>query len=664
MYKLLKRSWPKKWPSENKWKRFPEVLNIKEKVVLFGLVIIAVSSFFYISFSFYFLQTAVSPAKGGSYREGFIGSPMWLSLNPIYSSRNDAERDITEILFSGLMRYDNQGNIIPHLISEYSIEDNRVFTIQLKENLFWSDGKRITADDVLFTVDTIQDPAFKSTLRQSWVGVQIEKLSDLEIRFKIDAPSSIFLENLTLKIIPKHIWQEVPSREFPFAIHIEAVGSGAYRLKSIKENSLGGISLVILERNPYYFGQTPYIDQLSFIFFNSREEVLVAEKNKEIDGFALLDATNGYSGTEGRSLKRYDFILPRYFALLFNMESGGVVGDINVRKALNYATNKKDVLEKVIKGNGQIINSPLLLDLYDIDSPYENYSYHPEKARELLYKAGFENGVKIVKDQTVFMFEKDIREKAQGDDVRALQRCFISLNTKHPELYPEGEITGFFDDDTKDAVIYFQEIYREDILDPWGFDKGTGMVSTTTREKLNELCSTIPGETVSLNIEIITVDQPTLTGVANELAKQWEKLGIQVNIIEKDINSLEKDIIRKREYESLLFGTALTGILNPLPLWHSSKIEDPGLNLSGYNNSKADQLMEEIIKTEEGRIEALTKLQEEIMEEAPGIFLYNPILIYFVSEKVKGIESSFLVDSSRRFQNIEEWYINTKRKLK
>ncbi len=639
------------------------MLNLKEKIIFFTLIAVAFFSFTYISLSFYFSQTEISPVKGGVYREGFVGSFSWLGLNPIYTSRSDVERDIVEILFSGLMRYNKEGEIVPHLLSEYFTENDRVFTLTLREDIFWSNGKRITADDVIFTVETIQDPAFKSTLRQNWVGVQMEKLSETEVRFALDAPSSVFLENLTLKVIPKHIWESIPSREFPFSIHMETVSSGPYKLKKIEETSSGGVSSVIMERNPYYFDKSPYIDQISFVFFESRDDLIRAERNGEVDGFALFDTANGYSGIEKSSFKKYSFLLPRYFALIFNTESEGAVGDVNIRKALNYATNKREILENVLKGNGQTVNSPLLLELYGIEDDKSFYSYHPEKAKELLEKAGFSEGVKITEDEVLFVFNKDIKEDARGDDVRALQRCLISLSSEHPNLYPQGEVTGFFGPDTKEAVIRFQEIYREEILDPWGFETGTGMVSTTTRQKLNQLCSTIPGETVTLSIEIITVDQPVLVDVAHEIARQWEKFNILVSVKKKDISSLEKDVIRPRDYQSILFGTALTGIINPLPLWHSSKTEDPGLNLSMYKNETADRLMEEIIRTQEGRDEALRDLQEEIMKESPGIFLYNPDFIYMVSEKIKGIESSFLVDSSKRFQDIENWYINTRRTL-
>ncbi len=661
MYKRLKSFWPKEWPTDGKWKRFTEVLSPKEKVVFFGLIAIAVFSLFYACSSFYFSRTEMSPAYGGIYREGVIGSYAWLAPNPIYLSRSDAERDISELIFSGLISYNEKGEVTPLLISEYSVKDNRVFDIRLKEDIYWSDGERITADDVIFTVETIQDPAFKSTLRQLWVGVGTEKLSDLEVRFILDSPSSIFIENLTLKIIPRHIWKDIPSREFPLSIHISPVGSGPYRQRDIRETSAGEIKSVLFERNPHYFGKTPYIDNIMMIFFESEEALLRAKVKGEIDGFALSNIPPKKLEENNRFV-RYNFILPRYFSLVFNTKSSGLAGDLEIRKALNYATDKERLIENILSGEAEVVNSPFLLDFYEIENGDNPYPYHPEKAKELFLKAGFYEGVKTVREESVFLFKEDMKEGAQGEAVRMMQRCFIELTEEHSLLYPEGEITGFFDAKLKEAVIHFQEIHSEDILQPWGFEKGTGTVSTTTRKKLDELCSVMPKETMNLEIEIVTVNQPTLTAIANELSKQWEVLGVQTNIIEKDIQSFERDVIRQRDYESMLFGTALTATPNPLPLWHSSKTEDFGLNLSGYENKEADELMEKIMNLEREELaEALVSLEEMILEDAPAIFLYNPIFAYFISERVNGVEESSLINSSKRFEGVEEWYIRTKR---
>lgn len=126
-----------------------------------------------------------------------------------------------------------------------------------------------------------------------------------------------------------------------------------------------------------------------------------------------------------------------------------------------------------------------------------------------------------------------------------------------------------------------------------------------------------------------------------------------------------EETIRKREFESLLFGTMLTGNLNPFPLWHSTRTDDPGLNLSGYENKKADELLETIIsQTGEERVTALLELQDVILKDTPGIFLYNPYFVFSISERMNGIRERILINSSKRFEDIDRWYVNTKRVIK
>jgi len=642
--------WPKKWPSRKNWKRLPEVLSIREKFIFALLFVVFIISTFFLLHSFYIENTTAIPVKGGTYKEGIMGSPQWLVLNPIYVSRSDAERDAIEILFSGLMSY-KEGKLSPELAKEYQTEDQRVYDVRLKDDIFWSDGERITAEDVIFTVETIQNPSFKSSLQEQWDGVRAEKLSQTEVRFTLDSPSSIFLQNLTLKPIPKHIWENISANDFLFSSYnsTNIVSSGPYKQKDTTESSSGKVDRITLERNDKYYGKEPYIDNIELIFFDDRDELVTAKKDGKIDGFAV-------SGRgEDHSFSRHVFTIPRYFAVLFNMQKDSILKEKSVRQALNYATDKEEIIKNI---NGEKIHSPLLLDLYKMKGKDNPYPYDPQKAKEILKEEGFEDGKKLLKEAVPFKIEEDLSEGDQGEEVRALQRCLMSPEV---DIY-QGEVTGFFDEETKDAVIQFQETHSEDILDPWGFESGIGRVARTTKEKLMEVCPDASEEVLTLKVKLHIVDEQSMINVAEKIKEQWAKIGVEVDIIKKDLHSLNNNVVRPREYESVLFGIALTGTQNPFPLWHSSKIESPGLNLSGYKSETADSLIEEII-TSGGEEETFLELEEEIVREAPGVFLYRPDLSYYISSKIKGVEGSFVADSSERFHDIENWYIDTKRRF-
>ena len=116
----------------------------------------------------------------------------------------------------------------------------------------------------------------------------------------------------------------------------------------------------------------------------------------------------------------------------------------------------------------------------------------------------------------------------------------------------------------------------------------------------------------------------------------------------------------------LLFGEALGGIPDPFPFWDSIQKKDPGLNLAAYDNKNADKLLEEARQTLDTseRQKKLEKFQDILIDDAPCVFLYSPDYVYFVSSQIKGIKEKMVIDPSKRFTNVENWYIKQKRAWK
>ena len=177
----------RKWPSKKQWSRLFKVLSKKERLFFIVCCSLVLSSSLVLGRSFYLNNTEIEPAIAGEYSEGMIGQPRF--INPIYVSSNDVDRDLVEILFSGLMKYNGQGEIVLDLAESYNVKDEgRTFEFYLKDNIFWSDGHKFTSEDVIFTIETIQDPSYKSPLRANWLGVELERISEKGIRFKLQKP--------------------------------------------------------------------------------------------------------------------------------------------------------------------------------------------------------------------------------------------------------------------------------------------------------------------------------------------------------------------------------------------------------------------------------------------------------------------------------------------
>ncbi len=660
-----------RWPSRNQWQQFLKTLGKKERVFFFILFFLFTASLSFLSSNFYFEKTKIVPANGGVYIEGIVGFPRF--INPLYASASDIDRDLTELIFSGLMKYDSEGKLQLDLAKEYKIlERGRIYEFSLKENILWHDSEPLTADDVVFTIETIQNADIKSPLRTMWLGVKVKKISDLGLRFELKNESSIFLENSTLKIIAKHIWKDVSPKNFSLSpFNLNPIGSGPYHLENLSQDKDGKIILVDLVKNPLYFAKPPNIQKISFQFFNSENELTKAYNRGIVKGFspASIKDLPGCdlampSNENCSSGNIYSFSLPRYFAVFFNPKNSNVLSEKNIRIALNHGVNKKEILDKVFSGYGQIVDSPILPDIYDFKTPTKIYEFDTEKAKDILEEEGFfskENGfrTKTIIKKLAFTFKSNLSFKSKGSEVTELQKCLA----RDSQVYPEGEITGYFGQKTKAAVIRFQEKYSKDVLDPFGLKNGTGDVKSKTRDKLNEVCFENPEEEALLKFSLYTVGQPFLIQVATILKEQWEQLGVEIEIKTFDINTLEREILRERNFEALLFGEVLGSIIDPFPFWHSSQKGELGLNLANYENKSGDKLLEDNRQSldEKERKKTLEQFQNLLIEDSPVVFLYNPDYIYFTSSEIKGINGNIIIDPSKRFTNIDEWYIKTKR---
>lgn len=640
---------------EKKFFYFFHSLSVKERVYfLTFLFIFLLSSFFLLRF-FYLTFTISKPAQSGVLREGFVGFPQ-LS-NPVLSQFQEPDIFIHELIFPSLFVYQSL-NITPSfLVENYEIlDDGKTVNVQLKKDVFWSDRKPLTVDDVIFTIETIQNPDIKSPLFSSWVGIKVKKISQDTIQFQLKDPSSFFLENLTFKILPKHFFEKFSVKEYFYSQNLLfSPSAGPYQIKNFEYNEKREIKKIEFERNERYAGKKPYLDKIVFYFYPSEEKLIYAFERGEVDHVSFSHLPEWF---EKKAVKRYSFILPRYFALFFNLEND-LFKEESVRSILSLAINKREVLKKTSGNDGLIVHSLLFPAM--VDSLEKKDVFDIEKARELIQKENFvfENGLWVKR----FMVEKGIFLKEQlkigsvGNQVKGLQACLSQLG------FFDGEINGIFDRKTQQALIAFQEKYKEEVLAPANLKKPTGTLGPLSQKKLNSLCFRQEEKTITLSFTITTLQDPVFLSLAQSLKEQWERIGVKVEIKTINNDELKQDIIPRKDYEALLIGQIFRFPLDLYPFWHSSQNISTGLNLSNYTNQKVDVLLEEVRKifNEKERLEKIKQAQEMILNDKPLILLFSPYYFCFTNGKIKGVKEGVLILPSDRFLNIQDYYTKEKR---
>ena len=300
------------------------------------------------------------PRHGGTLIEGIIGRPRF--VNPVIA-KSDADRDLSELIYSGLLRPTTDSGFATDLASSYDISpDGLTYTFTLRPDLVWHDGEPVTSADVAFTIDKVRDQglAIKSPRRASWEGVLVETPDPLTVIFRIKQPYAPFLENATMGILPKHIWLNVPNDEFDVTFYnINPIGTGPYRVKEVVQDSDKGLpkyyELVAFKR---YAQGEPYITNLRIVFFGNNKELTEAYIKKDIHQMHTVEpALAGELARGGANIVQSR--LPRVFAAYFNQNQQPIFADTSVRKALLIATDKQAIVSEVLFGYGREINGPI-----------------------------------------------------------------------------------------------------------------------------------------------------------------------------------------------------------------------------------------------------------------------------------------------------------------
>lgn len=549
-----------------------------ERLIFIAAAVVFVLAGVFISINFINDQTVLLPVAGGSYEEGMLGQPSF--VNPALMSSNNPDRDLTEILFS---------NVID-LADNYKVSvDGQTWDIRLKDNIQWDDNEPITSDDVIFTIQTIQNPDSRSSLLPVWQGIEVERISERELKFILPQPYSFFIDNLKeLRPIPKHIFGSLPVANMRLSnYNLEPVGSGPFKFDSFQKRNDGFITQYNLVRNDTYFGTKPYLDQISFRFYGDESGLVNALNIGAVDGAGGLTSDDLNEIRIGH--QTFEIEIPRYYAIFLNASANPALADKNVRLALNEAVDKNELVQKVFSGYAMAVSGPMVPGMEGYAAKvYPKDVASVDNANQILDLSGWQLG---------------------ADGVRAKD---LGQTIENP--------------------------------------KSGGAKIGPTR----------------LEFTLVVPQTKFLVDAANIVASDWSKIGVKLNLNIMGQDDINNNALRTRNYEMILFGNVFGNNPDLFSFWHSAERFYPGLNLSLYQSSVTDSLVESIRKELDpgARQMDFASAQSLIVSDEPAVFLFSPSYIYVARNFLGGMNAQFLSLPSYRFQNISGWYVKTARSFR
>lgn len=318
------------------------------------------------------------------------------TLNPILTA-NAFVKDYSCFIYESLVKLNDKQKPVPVLAERWEpSEGGKVWTFYLRDNVYWHDNIRLSAEDVEFTASTIVNAGSKSPYASSFKNVvSFSAVDSKTFRVEMDGPNSFTPELMTFPIIPKHYYlgediMNTPKNDRP-------IGTGPYRFVEYRENEF-----IRLEDNESWWKNSdtdesgltlPYITEINIKIYGKDSSVTNAFQSREVD-MIIADTKNwiGYSGRSDITLKKY--VSNRFEFIAFNL-SNKILKEKEVRKAIAYAVDRSKLVNDVMPGEAVVSDLPVIPDTWLYDTNIVSYERDVEKAKQILNDSGWteRNGV-------------------------------------------------------------------------------------------------------------------------------------------------------------------------------------------------------------------------------------------------------------------------------
>lgn len=531
------------------------------------------------------------PVSGGTLKEGIIGIPT--QVNPVLAI-SDADKDLVSLVYSGLMRKDESGKLIPDLAEEYPTisDDGKNYTFKIKQGLEFQDGQKITSKDIVFTIEKIKNPIIKSPRKTNWDGVSVSALDDYTVMFTLAQPYISFLDSTTVGILPSHLWKDVKDVEFNISPlnTSKAIGSGPYKINSVSKNSDDIPDEYNLKRFTRFALGKPLIKYINITLYSNEKDLVKALSNGSINEAGGISPENASMlSQEGYTV--HTATLPRIFGLFFNSNKNKLFNEESVIKAIDMGIDRKEIVNKILDSYGSIIHNPIPNHMV-YDDNIEAYSKQRiEEANNILDKAGWkvgEDGIRTKGGSS----SKIVTEKVKGKIIKK------KITTKSPE----------------------QRL---------SFSIMTG--DTPELKKSTEL---IKAQLAKIGIEV-NIDKVYETGQLNQLirAREYEMI------------FFGQVISRESDLYSYWHSSQKTDPGLNIAMYSNPKVDGILEVVQKLQN-------------EDDRIGKYEDLKKEFDLKIPAILVYSPEYIYVTSQELNNIYFESVTNPSDRLSSVYKWAVD------
>jgi peptide/nickel transport system substrate-binding protein len=319
--------------------------------------------------------------EGGTVVEGGLADVV--TLNPVLAD-DRASLAVIELLFDRLLAVDPRtGSIVPGLASSWQVSaDGLTITFILRDDVLWHDGQPFSAADVEFTFKTIVNPAVGSPRQADFSPVEEFRAVDdtTFVATLADADCSILYDLGSVSIVPQHILGDDDIQTSPF--NVRPVGTGPF---AFGERVMG--DHVTLLRNPRYWGQAPHLDAWTYKVAASKEALLAGLEAGQLDMIPLTpEDLDSVEATDRSPIHRYP--VPEYYFIGYNTDHP-ILGDVRVRRALSQAIDRQRLVDRILAGQGQLLDTGLLPTHWAYPHELASHPFDPIRAAQLLTEAGW-----------------------------------------------------------------------------------------------------------------------------------------------------------------------------------------------------------------------------------------------------------------------------------